>query len=57
MRVSGAVPEGRASPEGERFRQDMAAFRGSASGTTRGERSRSTLDFDGVLRGEPVSSR
>lgn len=51
LQVSGAVLEGRASPEGVRFRQDMAAFRGSASGTTRGETYRSTLDYDGVLRG------
>jgi len=46
LQVSGPVLEGKASPEGRRFRQDMAAFRGSL-----GERYKSELDYDGVLRG------
>ena len=45
LRVEGAVLEGRASPEGQRFRQNMA------TGQTGGERYRSVLDYDGVLRG------
>jgi len=51
LQVSGPVLEGNASPEGQRFRQDMAAFRGSNSGSSGGERYKSELDYDGVLRG------
>lgn len=46
LKVEGPVLSGQASPEGARFRQDMATFRGSHGG-----RYPSVLDYDGVLRG------
>lgn len=45
LKVSGPVLEGKVSPEGQRFRQNMATFRGSQD-----ERYKSVLDYDGVLR-------
>ncbi len=45
LKVEGAVLEGRASPEGQRFRQDMAGLK-ERRGPTYG----SVLDYDGVLR-------